>query len=422
MKRTLLVMLLAALVSFAIASNSLAQEQAPQDEELQGEELRDEVAEILNTPVTGETSMDDPENMEVETSADETEYVPGELVVLREGAPEENNIEVVPIPEAQTLRTLEQEADTLEGELAGVEAVEPNYVRRLDARPNDPQYGNQYHLPQIGAPTAWDYTKGSGVRICIIDSGYDRANPEFDNVVAERDFLENDNVAQSSNGHGTHVAGIAAAKTDNGIRTAGVAWSSGLVIAKIFNSAGSTSSALSARAINYCHSTAGVSIINMSYSDTQPSAAERAEIVESWEIFRHTLVAAAGNSYDFQTNYPSAYPYVIGVGATNANGSLADYSTKGTHVDITAPGTNVLSSWPGSTVARLSGTSMAAPIVAGSAALLRDRGLTSEQVQSRLFNQSEDRGAPGKDPYWGHGFLNVKCAAVTTETGCPPGS
>ncbi len=415
-------MLLAVLAALAIAGNSLAQEQAPRDEGLRGEELRDEVAGILDTRVAGDTSMSDPESMEFETSEDGTEYIPGELVVLREGGSEEDNLEVIPVPAAQTLKALAREAEILERALAGVAVVEPNYVRELAAQPNDPLFDDQYHLPQIGAPPAWDYTKGGGVRICIIDSGYDRGNPDFNNVVAERDFYEGDMVAQPSTEHGTHVAGTAAAETDNGRGGAGVGWDSNLVIAKIFNPAGRTSSALSARAINYCHETPGVSIANMSYSAEEPSDVERAEIVEAYEMGGLTLVAAAGNSYDFQTNYPSAYPYVIGVGATNRNGNLADYSTRGSHVDLTAPGTDILSSVPGNSAGYLTGTSMAAPQVAGSAALLRARGLDTNQIQSRLFNRSEDRGAVGKDPYWGYGFLNVRCAAAPSEANCPPGS
>lgn len=378
-------------------------------------------AAVVSATEKKDTSDTAPGSIAVATSEDGVEYVPGELVVVKKGGSKEDNVEVVPVEE-QTLKGLKAKAKKVKAARSEAEIVEPNYVRSLDATPNDPRYDDQYHLRQIGAVTAWNYSKGAATRICIIDSGYDQGNPEFTKkVVAERDFVEGDSVAQDSNGHGSHVAGIAAAETDNGVRTAGVGWDSKLIIAKAFNADGKSTTALITRALNYCQNAGGVSTVNMSYGDPTPSDAEEAEILESYLTWGFTLVAAAGNSGDFRDNYPASYPYVIGVGATNPDGTLASYSTRGSHVDLTAPGTNILSAVPNDTTARLSGTSMATPQVAGSAALLYARGLDTNQVRSRLFNQSEDRGAAGKDPYWGHGFLNVKCAVNPNESGCPPG-
>lgn len=359
-------------------------------------------------------------DLNVETSRSGVDFIPGELVVIEEGGDKENNVNVISVPEADTLVELEERAGQLENTLPDVKLVEPNLVRTLDEVPNDPQYDSQYHFRQIGAPTAWNHSKGAGMRICIIDSGYYRDNPEFDNVVvAERDLVQGDNIAQDSNSHGSHVAGIAALRTDNGVRTAGVGWSTKLVIAKAFNSNGTATSATLASAINYCQNAGGVSTINMSYGSTESSEAERAEIVQSYERFGMTLVASAGNNYaELAEYYPAAYQYVIGVGATDQNGNLAAYSNRGVFVDLTAPGTNILSVGPNNTSGYLSGTSMAAPQVSGSAAILRASGLSTTQIQSRLFNQSEDRGPVGKDNAWGHGFLNVKCAVKPTETGC----
>ena len=356
--------------------------------------------------------------MVIETSEDGVEYVPGELVVSKKGGPKEDNIEVIKVKD-KTLKGLKEKAKETKSERPNVETVEPNYIRTLDATPNDPFYKDQYHLRQIGAPGAWTYAKGEA-RICVIDSGYDHGNPEFSRkVIAEKDFVDGDNVAQDSNGHGSHVAGIAAAETNNGVGTAGVGWKSKLVIAKVFNANGKSPSARVARALNYCQNVKGVSTVNMSFGDSNPSSVERREINESYLKLGLTLVAAAGNTGDFRARYPAAYPNVIGVGATDPDGSLAPYSTRGSHVDLTAPGTNILSAVPNNSVARLSGTSMAAPQVAGSAALLYSKGLGTNQVRSRLFNQSEDRGKAGKDPYWGYGFLNVQCAVDPSGSNCP---
>ena len=367
------------------------------------------------------TSTVDPGSTATKTSDDGVQYVPGELVVMKKGGPKEDNVKVISVKE-QTLKGLKDRAKKEKAERPDAKVVEPNYVRHLDAEPNDPRFQDQYFFGQIGATVAWNYTKGNGARICVIDSGIDEGNPEFTNkIVAQRDFVEGDNVAQASTSHGTHVAGIAAAGTDNSVRTAGVGWDALLVIAKAFDSSGTATTANLTRALNYCQNVGGVSTVNMSYGSSTPSDAERSEINQSYLTYGFTLVAAAGNSGDFRDNYPASYPYVIGVGATDPNGSLAPYSTRGSQVDLTAPGTDILSAAPHNSVATLSGTSMATPMVSGSAALLYARGFNTNQVQSRLFNQSEDRGPAGKDPYWGYGFLNVKCAVNTSENGCPPG-
>ena len=353
------------------------------------------------------------------TSEDGTRYVPGEVVVVKKGGLKEDNVEVLPVEE-QTLVGLERKAEEVKGKRPDAEAVEPNYVLELAATPNDDRYPDQYFFRQIGAPSAWSVSKGDGIRVCVIDSGYDHGNAELaSKVVAERDVVgdTHDAVAEDDIGHGTHVAGIAAAQTNNGVGTAGVGWNSKLVVAKAFDAEGNGTIADLAQALNYCQNAGGVSVVNMSFAGARGSEALKTEVAESNRIGM-TLVAAAGNYRTSDTLYPAGYPGVIGVGASDRDGALRASSDTGPTVDLVAPGEEILSAYPNTGVASLSGTSTSAPQVAGGAALLHARGLDRDRVRARLFNQAEDRGPVGRDDLWGHGFLDLRCAARPGLDGC----
>jgi serine protease len=353
-----------------------------------------------------------------------THYVPGELVVLdRSMGSKWDKVEVLQ-SDGQTLEALQNEARELESELHDIAVVEPNYVYKLAAEPNDDRYRDQYFLRQVGAPSAWNTTKGEGVRICVIDSGYDRGNPELaTKVVAERDLVgeSHDGRAEDDIGHGTHVAGIAAAATDNYVGTAGVGWKSELVIAKAFDAAGNGTVADLVQALDFCQRQ-GAAVVNMSFAGVRGSAALEAEVEESVGMGM-TLVASAGNYGSDQTLYPAGYPGVIGVGAANRDGTLRPTSNTGLAVDLVAPGEDIISAYPYylrpyEGVAAFSGTSESAPQVAGGAALLRAEGLDREHAQGRLFKHAEDRGPVGRDDEWGHGFLDLRCAVRPGLEGC----
>lgn len=355
----------------------------------------------------------------VKTLEDGTRYVPGEVVVLKKGDPKGDNVEVVPVEE-QTLEGLERKAKEIKGKRPDAEVVEPNYVLKLAATPNDDRYPDQYFFRQIGAPSAWNVSKGEGTRICVIDSGYAHGNDELaGKVIAERDVVgdTHDGTAEDDIGHGTHVAGIAAAQTNNRIGTAGVGWNSKLVVVKAFDAEGNGTIADLAQALNYCQKVGGVSVVNMSFAGARGSEALKAEVAESNRMGM-TLVAAVGNYGTSEMLYPAGYPGVIGVGAADRDGSLRSTSNTGPAVDLVAPGEDIISAYPNTGVASLSGTSMATPQVAGGAALLHANGLDRDRVRARLLNQAEDRGPVGRDDQWGHGFLDLRCAVRPGLDGC----
>lgn len=372
------------------------------------------------------TSETDPENVEIATSEDGVHYVPGELVIATKGTPKENTTEVMPVAE-QTLKGLKEKAKEIRAKRADAEIVEPNYVGKLDATPNDPRFDDQYWLKQVGAPGAWNDTKGTGTRVCVIDSGWDRDNPEFTGkVIAERDQVSDDGIAQDGLGHGTAVAGVVGAETDNGLRTAALGWDTRLAIARAADNNGNVTSANASQALNWCQNVGGVSVVNMSFGWTIAPDVVQTQIAES-DLMGQTLVASVGNQpagtgcNARQVMYPAGFNAVIGVGASTPTGSLACFSYTGPTVDLVAPGVDIMTAATPDGITTPDGTSFSAPQVAATASLLYAKGLTQDQVRSRLYNQAEDRGSAGRDDYWGNGFLNARCATQPNAVDCPPG-
>jgi subtilisin family serine protease len=369
-----------------------------------------------------ETSETAPGSVQVQTTEDGSHFVPGELLVYKDGGNKEDNLEVIPVEE-KTLKGLKEKAKKIKSGRSAGTIVEPNYVYENQAVPNDPRYTDQYHLRQIGAPAAWDDTKGLGTRVCVIDTGYDRGNPEFANkVVAEGDVVNRDGTADDTVGHGTAVSGVVGVQTDNDLRTAAVGWDVRLVVIKRTNDPryGLVSEAV--EAMNSCQNVGGVSVINMSFGGANYSESFNQEVLDS-HLMGQTMVASAGNDPNNantrQVMYPANYDYVIGVGASAPGGALASFSMTGPHVDIVAPGVGIVTSGLPDGTTSPDGTSFSAPQVAAGAALLYSKGLTRDQVRSRLLNTADDRGVAGRDDRWGHGFLDLRCATVPGRTGCP---
>lgn len=294
-----------------------------------------------------------------------------------------------------------------------VEYVEPNYLRKASVTPNDYYYSLQWGLEKIKAPSGWNYETGGSnqVIIAVVDTGVDLNHPDLSaKIVAGKDIVNDDNTAQDDHGHGTHVAGIAAASTNNSLGVAGVSWQAKIMPIKVLDSDGSGYDSWVAQGIREAVDR-GADIINMSlggagYSETLRSATDYAYANNV------LVVAAAGNSGDSTMLYPAGNPNVMGVGATNKSDTRAEFSTYNSSVDISAPGDTIASTYwyYGSHVyAYLSGTSMATPYVAGLAALVKSKwpSYSASQVAGRIMDFSDDLGPYGRDNYYGHGRINV---------------
>lgn len=295
--------------------------------------------------------------------------------------------------------------------------------------PNDPKLPEQWALARVEAPAAWRIQAGSpALRVGVIDSGADLKHPELAGKIASETFNALDLSAPplDDHGHGTHCAGVVAAMTGNGQGVAGAAPGVGLLIARVLNKSETQGSdATIARGIVWA-TDHGAKVLSISLEI--PGRSPVLESALDYALAHDVLVvAAAGNEkhlLDHQAApaLPASYPGVLAVAATDAEDKPASFTNFGPAVSLAAPGVDILSTLPTYKVfaplprplgyGTMSGTSMAAPLVAGAAALVRSQfpALTRAQVKARLEASADDLGAPGFDPVYGHGRLNIRKA------------
>jgi thermitase len=213
------------------------------------------------------------------------------------------------------------------------------------------------------------------------------------------------------NGHGTHVAGTAAALANNGRGIAGVSFDSPLAICKAMDSSGAGSLAGIANCITYVNGQ-GAKIISLSISG--PDSQTLANAVAAASDNGSLLVAAAGNNGGSAPSYPAAYPQVVSVAAVDRNGAHAPFSTANDDVELSAPGVDILSTFLGGGYRTLSGTSMATPHVAGVAAIVAARNPAGGPAawRAKLTSTADDLGPPGRDPQFGFGRVNLRRAVA----------
>lgn len=280
-------------------------------------------------------------------------------------------------------------------------------VRRASAKADCPPKA-PWNVCRVQSPPVWTRTRGAGVKIGIIDTGIAR-HPDLRiaggvNTIGGTSFADD-------NGHGTHVAGIAAA-TGRG-RIFGNAPQAGLYAIKALDSSGSGFVSDIVEGIDWCIAN-GIRVINMSFGMPGDSQALRAAVRRARRR-GIVLVASAGNEGRQSggvIDAPARYPETLAVAATTRGDRVASFSSRGRGIDLAAPGVNILSTWPGGRYVRLSGTSMSAPHVTGGSALLRALSprLGASAVGSRL--RANARRIPGGRMAVGSGLLQVAPAAA----------
>lgn len=381
-------------------------------------------------------------------------YVAGELIVVYESGvetkaaeelPEEVEGEVeeeLPAVDAQVIefpevkqegseaereQDLQQKKEALERQ-PGVVAADYNYLRAASFVPDDPRFEAQYGLDKIGAPQAWNRTPGDpNVRISIVDTGIDVGHPDLGSkVVAQRSFVGpvESSSGQDNAGHGTAVAGVAAAITDNARGVAGTCPDCSLMAAKVGNKLRSISAKDEIEGINWSTDN-GADVINISLGGAGAIEAEK-RAVDRARSEGIVVVAAAGNEDTNEPSYPAAYPSAISVAATNRNDRKADFSNFGRTIDVAAPGVDILTTdirrgdgFGSGNYSDPSGTSFSSPFAAGVAGLLVAQGRSADEVRSRLESTAEDIGPGGKDSYYGNGRIDA-AAAVGAVAQTPP--
>ncbi len=265
----------------------------------------------------------------------------------------------------------------------GNEYAEQNVaVQAALASPNDPSYAQQWGPAKINAVNGWSLFPGSfiapaGPVVAIVDSGVDTANPDLadgrvligSGANCVSGVCAAGPAGDDSYGHGTHIAGIVAAATDNGLGVAGLAYNAAILPVKVLDSAGVGSAAGVANGISWAVDH-GARVLNLSITTTGYSAT-LCDAVTYAVNAGALVVAAAGNDATFTNEYPAACAGAVGVAATDQNDAPATFSNYGyPDVFVAAPGVSILSTLPGAVWGNDSGTSMAAPFVTGLGALL----------------------------------------------------
>jgi serine protease len=278
--------------------------------------------------------------------------------------------------------------------LKGVEYAEKVPLDRPCLTPNDPSYGSQWGLSTINASTAWNYySTGSNVVVAIVDDAIERTHADLSpNLWVNSAEIAGNNIDDDNNGyiddingfdvasndnnpnppsnsydHGTHVAGIVSARSNNGVGVASIGYSCKLMCIKATSSVGQVSNGYDG--IVYA-AVSGADVINMSWGG--PSSSTTAQNVINYANSQGCiLIAAAGNDNVNTQFYPAAYSNVVSVAATTSTNAKAGFSNYGTWIDVSAPGNNIYSTTVGNTYGNKSGTSMASPMVAGLAGLMK---------------------------------------------------
>ncbi len=364
---------------------------------------------------------------------------PSKTLKLTLGEPGEENV-------LETLKKLR--------ELPNIKYAEPNYIFTLLDSPDDPEYvkENQYSLNLVNAPAVWDLNIDcSGVTVAIIDSGALCTHPDLaaniwtnpgeipDNGIDDDDngyiddihgwdFVDNDHTINDGKGHGTHVAGIISAQTNNGIGVASLARNAKIMPLRTFDNNGNTSFDQIYKAIAYAHSM-GADIVNNSYATTGKAIPE-----DTIQIFKSNIekcgdmlfTAAAGNSSannDASPVYPASYDLDNIITVANSTGddkmySSSNYGAK--TVDIAAPGVSILSTYNNNGYTKSTGTSMACPLVSSAAAVVKavQPELAPSEIAEKLIS-SADKSDSFSGKVLSGGRLNAYAALPAGMTPMP---
>ncbi len=328
--------------------------------------------------------------------------------------------------------------ETPESMIARLHAKHPDTIEYAEVdhylypvlTPNDPLFLNQYHLTKISAPAAWDQTTGSGVIIAIADTGVQASHPDLAAHLRLPGYNSMDGTSDivDYNGHGTAVAGTAAAIGNNAVDGSGVAFNATILPIKITlgaDTSGTSDDEAIAAAIMYA-ADHGAKVVNVSFGSDTSCDSQTMINAANYMISKGGLVVQAAGNSPINKGCPTNTS-IIEVSATDQNDALAFFSNFGSDIAVSAPGVSILTTNCNNCsignglgdVALYDGTSFSAPIAAGVVALIYaiDRNFTAAQAQQILFNSADDIGNPGYDIDFGWGRVNAaKAVTLAAQT------
>lgn len=357
------------------------------------------------------------------------EYVKGRLIIgARAGLADTEVAKIVKGHGAQTKRIGKTDLYIVELPQVGSEVALKNLLARnpqfkfaeLDAIfrpslvPNDPYLGSQWHLGKVGAPAAWDQSTGASVTVAVLDSGIDATHPDIrDRLVSGWNFFTNSSDVSDINGHGTAVAGAAAASFNNGTGVASIAGNAKIMPLRVTDANGAATGSMVAQALAWA-ADRGARVANISYAGV-PGNSTVQSAAQYMKSKGGLVVVSSGNTGTDLGLPPETT--MIPVAATDSNDARASWSSFGNYVALAAPGVGIWTTQKGGGYFSASGTSVASPVVAGTVALMMSArpDLSPAQVESLLYSTATDLGTAGRDIYFGHGRVNVASAVAAAK-------
>lgn len=290
--------------------------------------------------------------------------------------------------------------------------------------PNDPLFKQQWGLRRIGAPTAWTTAQGAGITIAIVDTGVDKTHEDLKGnflPAKQYDAINDDFDAADLHGHGTSVAGAAAAVTNNRKGIAGVAPKAKIMAVRAFGALEGANPADVADGVMWAADN-GAQVINLSLGaaiPVDPFVTDLQEVSLLYAAAQGSLVvAAAGNASQPFCSTPAFNPAVLCVGASDELDRLADFSNYFLGLDVVAPGVSIITTDKFGLYSSSQGTSLASPYVAGVGALLMSMGASNLQAAQIIRASAKDLGLPGYDNTYGFGRLDAKAAVDLCKEVC----
>ena len=363
-------------------------------------------------------------------AAEEAQWVPGRLLVQPRAGLSEAEFDKILKPhggkqvgkiEGINVRIIELPAQASE---KAVEALLKNnkhlkFAERDRIVPqdttNDPYFGNAWHLPKIGAPTAWATGTGAGVTIAILDSGIDSKHPDLaGKVLPGWNFYDGNSDLTDVTGHGTQVAGTAAAASNNATGVASIAGGAMILPGRIASTTGSASFSTMAKGVTWA-ADQGARLANISYGGARSSST----VQSAGQYLKSKgglLVVSGGNSG--AEEIIAASDALIAVSGTTSTDAKASWSSFGSYIDVAAPGAGIWTTNRGGGYGSISGTSIASPATAGVLALMMEANpkLGPDDLTKLLFSTAVDLGTAGYDKYFGHGRVDAAAAVQAAAT------